>query len=726
MIKKRLILASGAAMLLSACTDEVPEIPASELYTREFVKEFGAIDGRQDWNNASRGSVQVSTATSSRVRVTTVIGDQNYLLADYKDVQGKRTIAFDIPKGVTEITVSDGITNINTELGGFVDFGSVSRSPILDGSDPKIKVTRDMRDTKYSDEWLVVPWIDATRFTRKMPEECYNANREGVVSDFMFKATGNKIMIRPLYWQTSADHIFGLYYIDGQDENDEDKVVYVPVWDMGKEHKNNEPASDCVYSLTTSDVLHFKIKNDDPRVLAAFGGRTLSELPVQDNVTEPGVGPVTLNAISEITDFLVPLAHADAASRKKEDGTPERCNYLYRWTNTDLSKELEDGTHPVFEDGHWEVYYTHFKYSALRQPGYNNNAPAGDSDNWDSVVSKGIEVEIEEGLEFGVYINNGSQYFHSMASRNDVSGQYLISPVGEREGGAYDGKYSKFIWAGDPYETNYNNRKRPHYAATWKGTKYGWTYFGFEDWSSTTIGDGHSDTDLNDLVFIIDGLDPVQVVYKSEARPIKWVVACEDLGNTDDFDFNDVVFEVEHVAGYNVAKITPLAAGGTLETYLYRMDESGNEVPVGSEWHAEFGGKSDEMINTTIDNKYVAHFNIIVPEDFSLASSTTAEGSADENANYRKNMGGFFLKVMKKDGSEEKRITPPNMGDAPQMILIYQGTDKKWSWPIERHNIKNAYPNFADWMNSGNYEVKGDGSDWFDKPAAEHVINRVY
>jgi len=287
MIKTRLFLASAAAMLLSAaCTDEVPEIPASELYTREFVKEFGVIDGRQDWNNASRGNVQVNTAKSSRVRVTAVIGTHNYLLADYEDVQGKRTLSFDIPKGVTDITVSDGITDIDAVVGGSVDFASESRAGgSVSGGDTFVTVT-DITGDADKDKWKIIPWIDAKRFTRKMPEGCYNGNRPGVSTDFMFTTTGTSIIIYPLYWDTSSNNTLGIYYLDEQGS-----IVYVPVYNVGAERYNNwNPGDDAVYTFVNSEVKHFTLKDGDEAVIKAFGGRKLSELPVQDNVTEPGVG----------------------------------------------------------------------------------------------------------------------------------------------------------------------------------------------------------------------------------------------------------------------------------------------------------------------------------------------------------------------------------------------------------------------------------------------------
>jgi len=715
MIKTRLILASGAAMLLSAaCTDEVPEIPASELYTREFVKEFGVIDSRQDWNNASRGSVQVSTSTPSRVKVTAVISNHNYLLADYEDVQGKRTLGFDIPKGVTRITVSDGTTEIDTKVGGSVDFASASRGGTVTPGDDFIKV-EDITDAAYHDDWMIVPWIDATRFTRKMPEQVYNGDRPGVSTDFLFKSQGTSVIVRPLYWQTSQRHTMGFYYLGNDGE-----IVKVPVYEM---EKTSTAADDLVYSLVVSNVIKVELSDNDADVKEYFP-EGLSNLAIEDNVTESGVGPQTLAAISDINGRLTELLkkRADTGTEGQDDYKPySKFYYLYRWTNVDLS-DKDKNPKPQLPAGRLDAYFTYRSYGQHSGAG-GANEPYASSDNWQSVLSKGVKVTFKEpGTKFGAYIDCSDKHsYYSIASRN-YDRRYVPKKEAYREGGAYDGKYV-MADGSDAWTDEGKKEGQPH-AATWLGTKYGWKYFGFEDWPN---GDkewgGHSsDMDLNDFVFIIEGADVVPNPNK-EAEPITWLIACEDLGNKDDFDFNDVVFEYQHVSGQGTATITPLAAGGTMETYLMRKNIDGTEEQIGGEWHGNFdGAPHTEMINTTTITKTAKPITILVRPDLTLASSTEGTG-ADSNDNYSYNMGGFFLKVIR-DGNKETTITPPGVGEAPQMLLIYQGINSRWSWPKERQNIKDAYSGFELWMQGKTYDVYVDGENWFDKAETGFVVNR--
>ncbi len=514
----------------------------------------------------------------------------------------------------------------------------------------------------------------------------------------MFKSGGQDIVIYPLYWQTRHNHTLGLYYID-----DKGEIVKVPIWQMDRYAYN----SSTVYSIVQSDVREIELSDDDEDVKEAFGGKKLSELNVQDNVTETRFGPEVLADISEITNALVSIFEKRGITY----------NFIYRWSNKDIKNKDKNNVAPDL-GGKWKVYYTYLNYTTPRAPGNSNNAPEASSDNWDSVLSKGIKVHFSKsGVKFGAYIlSDEGEIFYSMASRN-YHPSYNIKEGYENKRGnnnAYNGKYPAEAWEKvDEGES---------YAATWKGTKYGWRYLGFEDWREQDWGHS-SDMDLNDLVFIIEGLDPSkEVVDPNEPdepdptpgpTPIKWLVACEDLGAMDDFDFNDVVFEVEHVSGQTEATITPLAAGGTLETYLMRDGVKVNET----EWHALFGSApSNAEINASAVTKTAEPFKITVPADFSLSSSKAGEG-------YKANMGGFHINVKRDDG-ETSEITPPGEGEAPQMILIYQSADKKWSWPKERHSIKDAYPKFADWMNGGDYTVNPTGTNWYDEAVSNHLVQR--
>lgn len=117
----------GMTITSSCATDPIP-VPQSELYAREFIKNFGIVDPTQNWNNSTRGTVNVKLSSPQGVKVTTKIGTNHYLLADYSDVNGFKCLEFDMPRGVKNITVISGEKSVNTTVDGNVDFTSMSRA----------------------------------------------------------------------------------------------------------------------------------------------------------------------------------------------------------------------------------------------------------------------------------------------------------------------------------------------------------------------------------------------------------------------------------------------------------------------------------------------------------------------------------------------------------------------------------------------------------------------
>lgn len=210
------------------------------------------------------------------------------------------------------------------------------------------------------------------------------------------------------------------------------------------------------------------------------------------------------------------------------------------------------------------------------------------------------------------------------------------------------------------------------------------------------VEDEGGDDDMNDILFFIKGNVKDEEIPEigEEPESQSWIIACEDLGSTDDYDFNDIVFKVSHVAGQNVATVTPLAAGGIYESHIMF-----NDVALG-ETHQMLGVEATEgnypMINTSSITATGTSQTVTVPTDFSLANG----------------MGGFGITVKTNDNINAVIITAPDAGEAPQMFCV-PGT---WAWPTERTKIQEAYPNFADWNgNSNNIE-------WYNNPTAGKVL----
>lgn len=203
----------------------------------------------------------------------------------------------------------------------------------------------------------------------------------------------------------------------------------------------------------------------------------------------------------------------------------------------------------------------------------------------------------------------------------------------------------------------------------------GTTFLGFEDWRN-------GDYDLNDVMFFATGnfTPPTEIGPDPEPEETpQWIIACEDLGDTDDYDFNDIVFGISHLAGSDVATITPWAAGGVYEANIYYKGAFIGEIHQLLGHSAKADG-SYPMVNTggtkaTKQEKVL----ITVPADYSLSNG----------------MGDLSIQVFIPDMENQKavRIYGISSGTAPQMFLV-EGT---WKWPKERKGIELAYPDFRNW-----------------------------
>lgn len=147
-----------------------------------------------------------------------------------------------------------------------------------------------------------------------------------------------------------------------------------------------------------------------------------------------------------------------------------------------------------------------------------------------------------------------------------------------------------------------------------------------------------------------------------------WRVIAEDLtvGESGDFDFNDVVFDVEHVG--NQTKITLLAAGGTLPLFVE-----------GIEVHGKFGVDTNVMVNTnanggqdglTAEPIYLS--GNIHPQDIEIYVDKTDIGGGNP----------YRIKLL----ADEGRV--------PCKILV----TKDYDWCNERQDILTKYPDFKNYV----------------------------
>ena len=159
-------------------------------------------------------------------------------------------------------------------------------------------------------------------------------------------------------------------------------------------------------------------------------------------------------------------------------------------------------------------------------------------------------------------------------------------------------------------------------------------------------------------------------------------VMCEDLGNTYDFDFNDLVFDVYYTYKDKTnitAHITLQAVGGTLAIYI-----GTDTAETKKELHYRMLGQaSSSPINAAASNG-VTHS----PVSFTMSAKTTNPNDIDIIVRNPDAKGAITDIILPKSGESNL---------APQKICMPVGT----RWLKENQQIEWGYTKFKDWVNNG-------------------------
>lgn len=297
-----------------------------------------------------------------------------------------------------------------------------------------------------------------------------------------------------------------------------------------------------------------------------------------------------------------------------------------------------------------------------------------------SVWSKPTKITLNEGQHLIMYVNNGQTTYYSLQS--------------------------------------YNGDKSYHSAiVNYKGTDaklVGFSFSGLED---------GTDKDCNDIIFAVYNADVYSKVTDEDAIH---TVAFEDLGSTDDYDFNDVVLKVAghdettttYVNGVATTTSTKrvfsgiwlVAAGGTLPTHVwYKPSSTESAIDLfGGEIHEKFGVSTTTMVNTGKGSD-------LTPIKASGITTWPAYAQISES----NPTPGFYItvEVTNTNGASTTRtiVLPNATGVVPQGFYI----PYDWSWPTERTNITSAYAGFAAWATTR------VNNDWYKTPAGNVMIKAL-
>lgn len=713
-----LITASGTFFLSSCSKDSNLYDPNQKVneYNNSWNQQFGAIDPTQDWNVATTVSATAACPTIAgesemRIYSDAPLEDESNLMAVTKLTNGAGSISFDAKKAANHVFVSiknsEGlfkIYNYYAIVNGTVNitpsdyitptrsgFTRAANCPVEKGEKKVLNnqyesLVKDMIwwnwTTKTVEEWKKVYQGQSVQYNNPGPfttESIVTKNADGSINYTVFDFS-NAELKPEAKWVGSTKNI-EITLLKGVAQEEA-----VPCWTLGQGYKLFGPGSFFMeqqrYYSSEKMSLYTNGLEDLKKVEKGFsivteGGEI--KMPVVYGATQNS------NRLGYIyyKDGQDPLAQPHYILIN--DARPQSNIYFDSWKGDavgDMELSLWDKTTEGLTTGKnkdTKMYGTSYKLAFFGenhdQEEATYNFPAG----------------YHIVFFIAPYQPNNNDYSNHNGYYAPEKYNYSLPELNKRINHKdWNTNCPTYISEKDQWGNTVSARGAIK-AASW--TFNGQTFLGFED--------GGNDEDLNDIVFWVQGQ------YKTPEPPItvpdpdplpepqseSWIIACEDLGNTDDIDFNDVVFSVSHTAGETTAKVTPLAAGGVLPSNIYH---GGNNL---GEIHNLINGAQPNangqysMLNTGSKGTPGSAITITVPADYSVTNH------------------GFTVKV--KDQNESIVLESAEIGTAPQMLVL----PGEWAWPTERTPIGTAFPMFVNWSKAANTAI-----DWYKSPVEGKVV----
>lgn len=239
-----------------------------------------------------------------------------------------------------------------------------------------------------------------------------------------------------------------------------------------------------------------------------------------------------------------------------------------------------------------------------------------------------------------------------------------------------------------------------YYVVYLEGDGYAGYYLGF-DFESVPSG-----VNENDKRVAADGICDDWIIKIGDAGTTQYTnarILCEDLG-TNDFDFNDVVIDIDVESNSTSQKgtviVTVRAVGGTIPVCLCYGEHPSSTIENAAlkknnqhELHAIMGASS-----------YTKPVNVNAPngENKSAVSWRLRFGDSSGNPdvafpNERFDLQKINIYVQHSDRAEwllVRNYDAPGAVNAPQKICVPQTV----AWPDECVPIKSVYPRFKDWI----------------------------
>lgn len=691
------------------------------------------------------------------MKIYALRGNEYVLVGDYEGVKGTKMLGFDMVEGTTSIMVTDGVTAEKTVSGGVVTFGG-TRTIFTDPDDSDgddVKVTTipaggvTIKGIKY-EQYKDITKDGVTAMRTVIPEigsRTNHTNLPRVTHDFSYVSNG-EFVIYPYFWNTSSLNTIGVYYTDANGEPHEVDIYQNKGEGVEVTGATYEPANlnqAVIYDDKGVEGIISKKYDEKGNVVAAYWqdwhalvtnqtwGVWLEELGFPTDISSYSKLVVNAN-IKKGDNYRIGFYNGS------DDPSSSNAHYyIEKVTSSNADVEIKLNKTEIADAGvdlhNCRIYFfgsdkggakedifdvkdavVDIQINKLELVKPSNNWTQYNGNNSNDIVTgdqsgrgQGIVVNIPEGTKFGMYLKKhdsvvGDCTFYSESSKNTNRETHGWGVTDDGAG------HVNF----DDHSSN----------ASFASTFYvgDQMFLGFEDWPNNTDVWGGGDFDLNDIVLAFDGSKPTIINEEADS----WLMVCEDLGGSFDTDYNDVIFKVEHVSGKDKAKVTAMAAGGTLASYIFFRDpttQNAQDQVVG-EIHQMFGvapessGEYAPINATTRYEKGGNTVSIDVGENWTLAYYQADQFHQGSFGNYGENvnMGGFQIRTLKSgtpdpgdnvnantgvfnSSSTASVIAAPDKGSAPYMLCLPYTYTKPvgnklntyvWAWPQELCTICSA------------------------------------
>jgi len=408
-------------------------------------------------------------------------------------------------------------------------------------------------------------------------------------------------------------------------------------------------------------------------------------------------GEFTIYPMYSVTSNAGSTGYGERLGIYLYDSNGNKTEPVWIWQSTRAGDEIEGVKQLCWFDGYnsnssaWEEDFVSFvtDRAAATEAEAQGKKVVWKGDNFVSpytaIRAEGVTVNIPEGTRFGMVLDasGGGPYYSNSAYNND-------------QGWPFPGTQTGTDGVNDVYAATFEYQGR--------------LYLAFEDWN---YGSEWHDCDFNDVVFVMPETTKKPIVIDKDTKDVSmsYIVACEDLGGTFDWDFNDVVYAIEHVSGQTTAKLKLLAAGGTLPVKISYNDSVVIKFNGKEDLHEAFGVDQKTPVNV---GGYSA--SPVYSEEFKVGADAFSMST---------HASAFKIHVEYPDGSQGAQIGVPdrNAGQEPQAFLV---ADPNWEWPNEKVSIASVYPPFTEWV--ANLNTNWCGSVWGDEgngtPTTGNVIDK--